>query len=245
MLSWWQRSILRGQPVQKKSLPTENSDALELAVAAVAAAMADASRVKMLCAMMDGRAWTATELSAAADVAPSTASGHLARLVEGKLIVCLSQGRHRYYRLAGHDVAELVEQMMGLSWSRITPPETTAPESMREARTCYDHLAGTVAVQIYDFMQAEGWLEPDGSALTVLGREQFLKLGIPVNAHSRRKVCCACLDWSERRFHLGGEAGAALLIFLETKGWIQRVAGYREVVVTLPGKAAIRQHFSR
>lgn len=245
MLSWWQRSILRGQPVQKKSLPTENSDALELAVAAVAAAMADASRVKMLCAMMDGRAWTATELSAAADVAPSTASGHLARLVEGKLIVCLSQGRHRYYRLAGHDVAELVEQMMGLSWSRITPPETTAPESMREARTCYDHLAGTVAVQIYDFMQTEGWVEPDGSALTVLGREQFLKLGIPVNTHSRRKACCACLDWSERRFHLGGEAGAALLIFLETKGWIQRVAGYREVTMTPAGKTAIRQHFCR
>ncbi len=84
---------------------------------------------------------------------------HLARLVEGQLIACLSQGRHRYYRLAGHDVAELVEQMMGLSWSRITPPETTAPKAMREARTCYDHLAGTVAVLIYDFMQAEGWLE--------------------------------------------------------------------------------------
>lgn len=87
----------------------------------------------MLCALMDGRAWTATELSAAAEVAPSTASGHLARLVEGQLIACLSQGRHRYYRLAGHDVAELVEQMMGLSPSRITPPETTAPKAMREA----------------------------------------------------------------------------------------------------------------
>ncbi|NTZ47327.1 MULTISPECIES: ArsR/SmtB family transcription factor [Lelliottia] len=231
--------------MQKKSLPTENSDELECAVAAIAAAMADLSRVKMLSALMDGRAWTATELSAAADVAPSTASGHLARLVEGKLIVCLSQGRHRYYRLAGHDVAELVEQIMGISWSRIMPPETTAPKSMREARTCYDHLAGTIAVQIYDFMQTENWLEPDGSALTVHGRAQFLKLGIPVNTHSRRKACCACLDWSERRFHLGGEAGAALLIFLETKGWIQRVAGYREVVVTPSGKAAIGQHFSR
>nr|WP_276529605.1 winged helix-turn-helix domain-containing protein [Lelliottia aquatilis] len=218
---------------------------MECAVAAIAAAMADLSRVKMLSALMDGRAWTATELSAAADVAPSTASGHLARLVEGKLIVCLSQGRHRYYRLAGHDVAELVEQIMGISWSRIMPPETTAPKSMREARTCYDHLAGTIAVQIYDFMQTENWLEPDGSALTVHGRAQFLKLGIPVNTHSRRKACCACLDWSERRFHLGGEAGAALLIFLETKGWIQRVAGYREVVVTPSGKAAIGQHFSR
>ena len=82
-------------------------------------------------AAVDGRAWTATELSAAADVAPSTASGHLARLVEGQLITCLSQGRHRYYRLAGHDVAALVEQMMGLSWSRITPPETSAPMNQR------------------------------------------------------------------------------------------------------------------
>ena len=129
----------------KTSLPPDNSAALEQAIAAVAAAMADPSRVKMLCALMDGRAWTATELSAAADVAPSTASGHLARLLDGKLITCLSQGRHRYYRLAGHDVAELVEQMMGLSWHRISPPETSAPKALREARTCYDHLAGAVA----------------------------------------------------------------------------------------------------
>lgn len=214
-------------------------------MAAVAAAMADPSRVKMLCALMDGRAWTATELSAAADVAPSTASGHLTRLLDGKLITCLSQGRHRYYRLAGHDVAELVEQMMGLSWSRITPPETTAPKALREARTCYDHLAGTVAVQIYDFMQAQGWLETDASALTVYGREQFLTLGISLSANPRRKACCACLDWSERRFHLGGEAGAALLAYLDSNGWIQRVTGYRDVVVTASGNVAIKKRFSR
>ncbi len=229
----------------KTSLPPDNHAGLEQAIAAVAAAMADASRVKMLCALMDGRAWTATELSAVADVAPSTASGHLARLVEGKLIACLAQGRHRYYRLAGHDVAVLVEQMMGLSWNRITPPETTAPKAMRDARTCYDHLAGAVAVQIYDYMQAEGWLEEDGSALTLYGREQFLQLGISLSAHSRRKACCACLDWSERRFHLGGEAGAALLIHLESKGWIQRVVGFREVVVTASGRSAVKKHFSR
>lgn len=114
-------------------------------------------------------------------------------------------------------MAELVEQLMGLSWRRITPPETTAPKAMREARTCYDHLAGTVAVQLYDFMQADGWLEPDGSALTVRGREQFLQRGIALNTSSRRRICCACLDWSERRFHLGGEAGAALLTHLESK----------------------------
>lgn len=229
----------------KTSLPADNSVSLELAVAAVAAAMADPSRVKMLCALMDGRAWTATELSTVADVAPSTASGHLARLVEGRLITSLSQGRHRYYRLAGHDVAALVEQMMGLSWSRITPPETTAPASLRHARTCYDHLAGTIAVQIYDFMQAGGWLAADGSALTLKGREAFLALGIALEANPRRKACCACLDWSERRFHLGGEAGAALLIHLEKKGWIQRVPGFREVTVTASGQRAIYRYFLR
>ncbi|MCP5716233.1 transcriptional regulator, partial [Klebsiella pneumoniae] len=85
----------------------------------------------------------------------------------------------------------------------------------------------------------------DGSALTPYGREQFLKLGVSLSAHSRRKACCACLDWSERRFHLGGEAGAALLLYLESKGWIQRVAGYREVVVTASGQGAISRHFSR
>ncbi len=230
----------------KTSLPSDNSAMLEKAIAAVAAAMADPSRVKMLCALMDGRAWTATELSAAADVAPSTASGHLARLVEGQLITCLSQGRHRYYRLAGHDVAALVEQMMGLSWSRITPPETSAPKAMREARTCYDHLAGAVAVQIYDFMQAEGWLEADGSALTLYGREQFLGARYSVKRSSASEGLLRLpSDWSERRFHLGGEAGAALLIHMESKGWIQRVAGYREVVVTASGKSAVRKHFSR
>ena len=225
----------------KTSLPPEDSAALEQAVAAVAAAMADASRVKMLCALMDGRAWTATELSVVADVAPSTASGHLSRLLEGGLITCLSQGRHRYYRLAGHDVAALIEQMMGLSWSRITPPRSSAPTSMREVRTCYDHLAGRVAVQIYDFMQADGWLLPDGSALTLRGREQFLQRGISLNSASRRKASCACLDWSERRFHLGGEAGAALLAYLESSGWIKRVVGFREVTLTERGKRALRQ----
>ncbi len=223
----------------------DNPPALEQAVAAIAAAMAEPSRVRILCALMDGRAWTATELSAAAEVAASTASGHLARLVKGELIVCLSQGRHRYYRLAGHEVAELLEQMMGLSWRRIAPPESSAPQSLREARTCYDHLAGRVAVQIYDFMQADGWLAADGSALTTRGRQQFLSLGIPSGDHPRRKACCACLDWSERRFHLGGEAGAALLTHAQNKGWIHRTPGFREVTITASGKRALARHFSR
>ncbi|MDR9889207.1 winged helix-turn-helix domain-containing protein [Pseudenterobacter timonensis] len=224
-------------------LPEDNAP-LERAVAAVAAAMADPSRVKMLCALMDGRAWTATELSAVADVAPSTASGHLARLVEGRLIVGLAQGRHRYYRLAGHDVAQLIEQMMGLSWGRIDPPSTRTPVAMREARTCYDHLAGAVAVRLYETMQAQGWLTADGSALTPFGRKRFKQAGIVPDAKSRRQACCACLDWSERRFHLGGAAGAALLAHFEQQGWIKRVAGFREVTITPRGRRAIEALFS-
>ena len=94
-------------------------------------------------------------------------------------------------------------------------------------------------------MQAEVWLDDHGSALTLYGREQFLKLVLPLKPHPRRMACCACLDWRERRFHLGGEAGTALLTYLESKGWIQRVMGYREVVVTASGKSAVRKHFSR
>ena len=229
----------------KPQQDSEPEEALETAMAMVASALSASSRVSILCALMDGRAWTATELSTVAEVSASTTSGHLARLLSNGLVVCLAQGRHRYYRLAGAHIAGLLENLMGVSMQSHKALATSTPVTLRYARTCYDHLAGAVAVQIYDFMQAESWLEPDGSALTLYGREQFLKLGIPLSTHPRRKACCACLDWSERRFHLGGEAGAALLMHLESKGWIQRVAGYREVVLTASGKGAITRHFSR
>ena len=147
----------------------DDNDSLELSMAAVAAAMSDPSRIKMLCALMDGRAWTATELSIVADVASSTASAHLARLFSEKLVTCLSQGRHRYYRLAGKDIAELIEMMMGVSWKRVPSPQTRAPQQLRTSRTCYDHLAGEVAVRIYDAMVSRGWLEADGNSMTPKG----------------------------------------------------------------------------
>lgn len=221
----------------------DSDDALETAMAAVAAAMADASRVKMLCALMDGRAWTATELGTVADIASSTASGHLTRLVNGNLITCLSQGRHRYYRLAGHDIAELIERIMGVSWRHVTPPAPRTPLRLRAARTCYDHLAGEVAVKLYDYLLHEEWLMADGSALTDKGRAQFARLGITLPADSRRKACCACLDWSERRFHLGGQAGAALFTFCEQNGWLTRMPGFREVTFTPSGKLAFKRLF--
>ena len=220
----------------KNNNSTDSSDDLERTMAALAAAMSDLSRIKMLCSLMDGRAWTATELSVVADIAASTASAHLSRLVNEGLITCLSQGRHRYYRLTGTDIAGLIENLMGISWRSTSSARISTPSSLRIARTCYDHLAGEVAVNIYDFMISEGWMTPDGVSMMPLGKKQFMELGISINPNSRRKECCGCLDWSERRFHLGGEAGAAFLTHCEQKGWLTKSIGFREVAITASGK---------
>ncbi|WP_342323821.1 winged helix-turn-helix domain-containing protein [Kosakonia sp. BYX6] len=227
------------------SLPgLDNSPfALEEALSAVASAMADPSRARMLCALMDGRAWTATELSAVVDIAASTASAHLTKLLNSGLLVCVSQGRHRYYRLAGSDVAALLETMMGVSMKGAQSPATRTPVALRQARTCYDHLAGEIAVDIYAFMQREGWITHDGSAVTDHGKRSLEKIGVTLDPRSRRKPCSACLDWSERRFHLGGDTGAALLIAFEHRGWLKRTPGYREVTVTEEGKAGFLRVF--
>lgn len=221
----------------------EPEGSLEKAMSAVASAIADPSRVSILCALMDGRAWTATELSAVAGIAPSTTSGHLTRLVNGGLILCLTQGRHRYYSLAGHEIAGLLENLMGISMSPRRAPAPRTPRHLRYARTCYDHLAGELAVKIYAFMQDEKWLTAGGTALTPLGKTHFQDLGAALDPRPRRKACCPCLDWSERRFHLGGDAGAALLTLLLQKGWIARTPGYRDVSVTDAGRRALPRLF--
>lgn len=221
----------------------DDAGLLEKSMSAVASAIADPSRVSILCALMDGRAWTATELSAVANIAASTASTHLTKLIKNELITCLSQGRHRYYRLAGSDIACLLETLMGVSMKYTQMPATRTPANLRVARTCYDHLAGSVAVQIYDFMCEDGWLEPDGHKLTATGKLHFQNMGVITNPHTRRKSSCACLDWSERRFHLGGDAGAALLIAFEQKRWLTRIPGYREVAITEAGKKAFSRIF--
>lgn len=225
------------------SMIEDGAGLLEHSMAAVASAMGDPSRVSILCALMDGRAWTATELSAVANIAASTASTHLTKLLKSELITCLSQGRHRYYRLAGSDIAGLIETLMGVSMKFTQMPATRTPVNLRVARTCYDHLAGQVAVRIYDFMCDEGWLEPDGNKLTPAGKLQFQNMGAVTHPQTRRKPSCACLDWSERRFHLGGDAGAALLTTFEQKGWLTRAHGYREVTITELGKKAFSRLF--
>ncbi|CAM3791812.1 Helix-turn-helix domain protein [Vibrio aerogenes CECT 7868] len=212
-------------------------------MAALAAAMSDISRMKILCALMDGRAWTATELSAVADIAPSTTSGHLSRLQKEKLITCLSQGRHRYFRLYSASIAALLETMMGISFGAIQAPKSRVPAELQQARTCYDHLAGEVAVKIYDYLLKHKWITSLGDALTSKGKAQFARLGIPTDNKTKRKKCSACLDWSERKFHLGGYAGAALFQCFEENKWIERVPGYREVRITKSGQAAFKKYF--
>lgn len=230
--------------VLKNTGSIDSNDELEYSMAALAAAISDPSRVKILCALMDGRAWTATELSVVADIAASTASSHLSRLANENLITCLSQGRHRYYRLAGTDIAGLLENIMGVSWRLASSAKISTPSSLRVARTCYDHLAGEIAVRIYDYMISEGWITSDGASMTLSGQEQLRQLGITLNPKTRRKECCACLDWSERRFHLGGEAGAAFFAYCEQKGWLTRTPGFREVIITSSGKQAFKRLFS-
>lgn len=217
---------------------------LEASMSAIASAMADTSRMHILCALIDGRAWTATELSVVADIAPSTTSGHLNKLLDTGLLICVVQGRHRYYSLANQAVAGLLETLMGVSVNPDAPLRTTTPNRLRRARTCYDHLAGEIAVAIYDFLQSEGWISPDGTALTPHGTANFAKAGIALTPRARRKVCCPCLDWSERRYHAGGETGAALLRFLLQKHWLVNAPGYRELIVTDSGKAALQRLFN-
>lgn len=228
----------------KATQPSDDTDCLEQSMSNLAAAIADPSRVSILCALMDGRAWTATELSAVANIAPSTASAHLAKLLQNRLVSCLSQGRHRYYRLSGQDIAALLETLMGVSMQSEPKLNTRTPVHLRKARTCYDHLAGEVAVGIYDFMVEQEWLLTDRDLLSPIGIKKFQELGINFIPQTRRKCSCGCLDWSERRYHPGGNAGALLLAAFEQKQWISRISGYREVVFTNSGKKAFDYFFN-
>lgn len=189
-------------------------------LAAVGALLGNPSRAAMLDALMAGRALTATELARTADVSAATASEHLAKLREGGLVEVVSQGRHRYHRLASPEVGAALESL-----SHIAPakPVTTLRQSSRarslaEARTCYDHLAGRSGVALHDGLVERGWLvpEPGGYGLSDLGVEGLLGWGVDVMAarSARRRFARPCLDWTERREHLAGALAAALAVAL-------------------------------
>ncbi|MGU3537502.1 ArsR/SmtB family transcription factor [Methylobacterium sp. A54F] len=216
-------------------------------IAAVAALVGDPARANMLTALMDGRALTVSELAQAAGVTLPTASGHLARLDAAGLVVAERQGRHRYHRLSGHDVAQVLEGLMGLAQRTGAVRARTGPRdpALREARVCYDHLAGARGVMLMRGLAARGWIE-DGAApgLTPRGRAALCAAGIDVPAleRGRRPLCRACLDWSERRSHLGGALGAALLDHVLARRWARRGAG-RVVAFSPAGLAAFGAAF--
>lgn len=214
-------------------------------LAEIAHLMGDPARANMLHALMDGRALTAKELAFLAGVAPQTASGHLAKLMQGGLIGVAVQGRHRYYRLAGPEVATALEGLMVLSGGqangRRLPSRIGA--DLARARTCYDHFAGRLGIAIHDALLAGGHLTvaDGGYGLTRSGVALFAGLGVDAAAASkgRRAALRPCLDWSERRPHLAGSLAAALACRCFEADWVKRIRDSRAVILTAEGSAAL------
>jgi DNA-binding transcriptional ArsR family regulator len=211
----------------------------------IAALIGDPARAEMLTALMSGMALTATELADVAGITRQTASSHLAKLVDAGLLAVEAQGRHRYFRLAGHDVAHLLESLMNVAFRAGAVRVRSSPRepALRKARVCYDHLAGAVAVKMYETMLDRGAFRPDadGLGLTPVGTRMLGSLGIDAQALSgkRRAVCRTCLDWSERRHHLSGALGSALLARIEELGWAQRATGSRVITFSAHGEQAL------
>lgn len=215
----------------------------------IAALIGDNTRAAVLTALMSGRALTATELADIAGVTKQTISSHLGKLVEGGLLQVEQQGRHRYFRLAGHDIADLLESMMGVVSA---PPELIfgpRDTALRKARVCYDHLAGELGVMVLEEMLKHGVFLQEGGALklTLSGRRWFAAIGIDTDrvAAQKRNYCRACLDWSERRHHLAGALGAALLSRIQEMGWAQRAKESRAMLFSDEGEKSLRSLFDQ
>ena len=211
-------------------------------LSAIGSVLADDTRAEILTSLMDGRAHTGGELARYVGVAPSTTSEHLSKLLDAGLVAVEPQGRHRYFRLASPDVAQLLETL-GATPTPIAAPRPSAPAALAFARTCYDHLAGELAVQIFDHLVAQAHLHDSDErlVLTPSGLELFEKIGVDTQAirSSRRPKVRRCVDWTERRHHLAGAAGAALLEALLANRWVIRGPQPRSLRVTSVGRTAI------
>jgi len=222
----------------------------DVAVSRIAAAIGEPARARMLYCLVDGHARTSTELAVVGEVSPSTASVHLSRLKTERLVKVFAQGKHRYYSLNGASVADALEALSvvaGRSHDTFVP---NTPNRLRAARTCYDHMAGAVAVSLHDRFKALKWLS-DSSAgaqaydLTDAGARACEALGIDVETARtlRRRFAFACLDWSERRPHLGGALGAALLNVALKRKWVVQDLDSRALSVTKAGRREMRARF--
>ena len=215
---------------------------VDAAVAGIAAAIGEPARARMLYCLLDRRARTSTELAALAEITPSTASVHLQRLRDRRLVKVFAQGRHRYYSLDGPDVAAALEALSVVGGVSGRPFEPATPAALRAARSCYDHIAGALGVAIFDRCVALGWLSAPAADqscdLTPSGRAAFERLGVDVAAarQSHRRFAFACLDWSERRPHLAGALGAAVLAAALRKSWVRRDLDSRILHLTGRGR---------
>jgi DNA-binding transcriptional ArsR family regulator len=227
---------------------THDADA---AASRIAAAIGEPARARVLYCLMDGHARTSTELAVVAGVGPSTASVHLHRLQKARLVKVLVQGKHRYYSLEGPRVAKVLEGLSVLAGGQRDKFVPNTPNRLCAARTCYDHMAGRLGVSIHDRFHTLGWLSAnskDGSItyeLTPAGTSAFENAGIDIMATQalRRRFAYACLDWSERRPHVGGALGAALLKIALKNKWVTPDLDSRALAVTTFGRREMLSRF--
>jgi DNA-binding transcriptional ArsR family regulator len=215
-------------------------------LAEVGALMGDPTRANMLALLLDGRAHQAGELGSVARVTKSTASWHLARLIDGGLVSSERSGRSRYFRLASPATAHMIETALAVAAARHRR-RVRADEALQRARTCYDHLAGRLGVSITDALTRGGCLTlfEDGGEITPKGRSFLAEFGLNLSSlgNSRRIYCRPCLDWTERTPHLAGALGAALAARCFELGWIERVRGTRALNLSRPGLAGFERKF--
>jgi DNA-binding transcriptional ArsR family regulator len=216
----------------------------------VAALVGDTARARMLSALMGGQSLTATELACCANIARSTASGHLSKLVATRLLVVTHKRRFSYYRIASPLVASMLESIKLVAATEVPPrhqPRSLRDEALRFARSCYDHLAGQAGVTITDALVVMGHivLTDEGGELTRSGQRFLCTFGADLSSPSRarRVFCQPCLDWTERRYHLKGLVGAAILRRLLELGWLKRVSGTRALLLTSAGRAGLSEVF--
>jgi len=218
-------------------------------MAEVAALVGDPARANILFALLDGRALTATELAFAAGVSPQTTSGHLGKLLGARLLLLVKQGRHRYYRLAGPHVGHMLESIMSVALTGPPrfQPKSKLDEKLRQARTCYDHVAGVLGVGLAERLTEREFvvLGDEAGEVTPAGAEFLSRLGVDLSAAraKRRVFCRPCVDWTERRPHIGGAVGAALANRCFELKWIERVRDSRALTITSAGRRGLREIF--
>lgn len=226
---------------------------MEPNISAVAGLIGEPARSSMLLALMGGKALTATELALEAGITAQTASSHLRKLVKGQLLTVRKQGRHKYFQLSNHEVAELLEKLLNISAHTSLPAINTGPKDpmLRTARICYDHLAGEIGVALYDALMQSGHIinhsvdHPHELLLAPPGRLFFQTLGLEFEdlEKNKRALCKSCLDWSERRNHLAGSLGKWVLGDLLTKKWAKKDLNTRAILFTDTGLMQFKKQY--